>query len=177
MAIKSFVIGLFVLALLSLFSTISVKPEKKQAQDIPLITFVDSIMYTLNDKEVTQIVKSQTAIQYKNRDEMYDGIIVLRAQNKQEDIKDIIKANKIVKKENLYHFYGDVQYDRDEFLSLKTQELFYDETTTVAHNTKPFTAVYYDDYLQGESLHLNQNKALFKALKTHFEIAVNEANE
>jgi hypothetical protein len=175
MAIKSFVIGLFFLALLSLFSTIATKAVQKEAHEIPLITFVDSIMYTLNEEEVSQIVKSQTAIQYKQKDEMYDGIIVLRAKNEKEDIKDIIKANKIVKQGTLYSFYGDVQYDRDDFLSLRTQELFYDEATTVAHNSKPFTAVYYQDNLRGESLYLHQNKELFKASNTHFEIAVEQA--
>lgn len=105
MGVKLFVATLFIVSIFSLFSEITKKIVTKEVQETPLVTFTDATMYTLNEEEVLRIVEAQNAIRYKTRDEMYDGTIVTRVKDKENnDYKDIIRADKMVKKRHFTVF-------------------------------------------------------------------------
>ena len=75
-----------------------------------------------------------------------------------------------------YTLTDNVKYRRDDFITLNTNELFYDDITRIATNTKPFDAVYNKHSLKGDTVYLDINKSFIKAKNTHFEIDVNKKN-
>ncbi|NQY94126.1 MAG: hypothetical protein HRT43_08190, partial [Campylobacteraceae bacterium] len=82
MAVRIFIFILFFISIISVFTPVDNNTSETLKKDIALVTFNDSIMYTLNDLQVTKIVESTKAIRYKTRDEMYNGIFYLRAKSK-----------------------------------------------------------------------------------------------
>jgi hypothetical protein len=178
MGVKLFVLTLFVVSIFSLFSEITQKISRNDVQETPLVTFTDATMYTLNEEEVVRIVEAQNAIRYKTRDEMYDGTIITRVKDKaNDDAKDIIRADKMVKKETLYSFFNNVKYDREDVFSLRTHELYYDVQNEIAYNSKPFNSIYKGDVLNGTNLYLDNKINFLKAQKSHFEIDMNAQNK
>ncbi len=171
MAIKVFIYSLLVLSLISLFTSISNEVDESSQKDIPLITFSNSTMYTLNNKEVTRIVQSTESIRYKSRDEMFEGVFYLRAKSKdRNDLADVISADFIEKKGPKLKFVNSVKYNRADFVTLKTDILHYNLDTKIVYNNKPFIGTYYNDSLNGTELYMDTNKTHFKSKNAHFEI-------
>ncbi|WP_419769629.1 MAG: LPS export ABC transporter periplasmic protein LptC [Candidatus Marinarcus sp.] len=178
MGIKLFITSLFFISLISLFSEVKNEVKKELVADKPLITFKNSIMYTMDKNEVNRVVQSQKAVRYKSRDELYDGTIVLRVKDQvNEDLKDIISAQKILKKMDSYSFYNDVKYDRGDFFKLRTNELFYDVKNQIAYNDQPFKSIYYGDILNGTAFYMNNLTSFFKAKSSHFEVNMNKKSQ
>ncbi|MFA6788421.1 MAG: hypothetical protein WC149_00985 [Arcobacteraceae bacterium] len=175
MGVKLFVVTLFVVSIFSLFSEITKYVIKKDTKDSPLITFTDAIMYTLNQDEVLRIVDAQTAIRYKTRDEMYKAMITTRVKDKNNnDVKDTVSAQKMIKKADLYSFFDDVKYNRDDFMVLRTHELYYDIKKEIAYNSVPFQSIYNGDVLNGNNFYADNKTKFFRASKSHFEINMNK---
>lgn len=177
MGIKSFVWTLFVVALFSLFAQVSNKDVQKATGDNPLVYFENSIMYTINEEALQQVVQSTQAQRFKDRDEMYNGSIILRVDDKENpNLKDFISAQKIIKKEEKIEMYDDVVYDRGDFFKLRTNELFYDMKSEIAYNNQPFRSIYYGDVLNGSHFYMNNTTSFFKAKRSHFEVDMNKNN-
>jgi len=171
MALRIFVFVLLIVSIISVFAPVDNSSNKLLQQDIALLSFNNSINYTLNDEEVTRIVKSKDAIRYKNRDEMYDGVFYLRSKSKKtSNLPDIISADFIEKKGQVLKFFKHVYYNRDDYMTLKTDILFYNLDTKIAYNDKPFISEYYGDILLGSELYMDTTKTYFKSKKAHFEI-------
>ena len=175
MGIRLFVYALLIISVLSFFATVSNEVKINEKKDIALITFNDSILYTLNDINVSKIVKSSTAMRYEYRDEMYDATFVLRAKSEQnKDITDIISADFIIKRGPRLKFEDNVKYNRGDFVSFSTDVLHYNMDTKVAYNNEPFTGTYYGNNLNGSELYVDTVKTYFKSQKSHFEIDLKE---
>lgn len=177
MGIKSFVLTLFIVSLFSLFAKVSSENIQKGTGDNPLVYFENATMYTLDNKALQQVVQSTQAQRFKDRDEMYNGSIVIRVNDKNDpELKDFVSAQKIIKRGDNLEMYRDVAYDRGDFLKLRTQELFYDMKSEVAYNNKPFTSKYYGDILNGSHFYINNMTSVFKAKRSHFEINMTKNN-
>lgn len=178
MGVKLFVFTLFIVSVFSLFSEITKKQSTKNTVETPLVTFTDATMYTLNHEEVLRIVDAKSALRYKNRDEMYEGTIVTRVKDKNNtSLKDVVSADKMVKQENLYSFFKNVKYDRENIFSLRTHELYYDINKEIAYNSMSFNSIYNGDVLNGSHLFLNNKTNILEAKKAHFEIVMNKQNK
>lgn len=174
MGIKLFVFGLFLVSVVSFFSEIVKNKVVKNKNDNPLVTFTDATMYTMTYDEVSRIVQAKTALRYKSRDEMYDATIINRVKDKKNgEVKDIISAEKMLKQGDLYSLYNNVKYDRDVFLSLRTNELYYDIKKEIAYNNVPFKGMYKGDILNGDKFYLDNTTKFLKASQSHFEINMN----
>ena len=175
MGVKLFVASLFLLSVFSLFSEITKYAKIKDKKDTPLITFTDATMYTLNQDEVLRIVEAKNAIRYKTRDEMFDATVVSRVKDKKNnEAKDTVSAKKMVKKGDLYSFFDDVRYNRDNFMILRTNELYYDIKNEIAYSNMPFQSIYNGDILNGNKFYLDNKIKAFKAEQSHFEINMNK---
>lgn len=175
MGVRVFVYTLLIIAIFSFFATVDNKVEKIESKDTALITFNDSTLYTLNSANVSQIVKSTIATRYKYRDEMYDATFVLRAKSlKSKNLTDIISADFIIKRGPKLKLLDHVKYNRGDFISLKTDVLYYNMDTKIAYNHNPFIGTYYNHYLMGSELYVDTVKTYFKSLKSHFEIDLKE---
>jgi len=175
MAINRFIYILFITLILLLFIGFDKESIKKEDIDKPMLTFYDSTMYSINEKEVNQIIQSKKALRFKTKDEIYDGTIVIRANTKEGDnLTDTISALYIVKQGNNIKFLNEVKYNRGAFIMLTTDELEYNIQTKIAWNNMPFTAIYNGNKLEGSSFYVDSVNSYFKARQAHFEVISNK---
>lgn len=171
MGIKSFTTLLLFVSIFAYFIPIK-KPEKSQAEkDLPQVIFEKPIMYTLNDKNIHRVVIAEHAVKYQNRDEMFNADITLKNQDKTKEFNsENLKADKIIKKADVYTLTNNVKYKRDKFVKLDTDHLIYDDINKIAKNNKPFDGIYNEHIFKGTNLYLDINNDNIKAENAHFEI-------
>ncbi len=173
MAINAFVILLLIFSTLSYFIPVENRAKKNATEDIALLTFNDSTMYTLTPISMNRLVNSEKVLRYKDRDVMYKGTLTLKGKdNNNKEITDIVYSDIIVKRVDKFKFSKNVKYQRDNYITLNTDELYYDAKARVASNTLPFEGTYYNNYIKGEQIYLDLNKYYMKSINTHFEIEI-----
>jgi hypothetical protein len=177
MVIKYFAFTLLILSIGAYF--VPVENTKKNIIDsnAPVVIFETPVMYTIDEDGVKRVIYANSAIKYKDRDEMYDADITLKNLDAKQNFKsENLKADLIVKKESKYILTNNVKYSRDNFIKVNTNELFYDDVKKIADNTKPFDAIYNNHYLRGDTFFIDINNDFAKAKNTHFEIDVTKKN-
>lgn len=172
MAIKVFFSSLLALAILSVFLDVEQNSKSTSAQERALLTFHDSTLYIINENSIESIVQSKKALRYKNKDVMYEGKLISKSKDKSYDL-DILQSDVILKIEHKWNFLQNVVYTRDDFISLKTDEIEYDANKSIAQNKKPFTAIYNGNTLKGENIYFDFTKSILKASNAHFEVNTN----
>lgn len=173
MAIKLFTFLLFTLSLWAYFIPVKNIENKVVNNDIPLVIFEMPYMYTIDENCINRTVEASYAIKYKTREEMLNANVILKNIDETKNfISENLKADTIVKKENDYTLTNNVKYTRDDFVELNTNELFYNDLTKIATNTKPFNGTYNNNSVKGEILYFDANKSFVKAQNTHFEIEI-----
>ncbi|RXJ87062.1 hypothetical protein [Arcobacter sp. CECT 8985] len=171
MVVKFFIYALFLISLTIYFIPVHLNNEIDKKKDIPLVTFNDSTMYTLNQETTTKIVTAKKASRFKTHDIMYKGNFILKAKDKKvKNATDFISANVIIKKVDDYTFIGDVKFRRNDFITLNTEELYYNDKTQIATNKVAFNGKYYNNYTKGKNLYLDLQKNIMKSRNSHFEI-------
>ena len=175
MAIKIFTFLLLSISLGSFFIPIESIKKNSLDKDISLVIFESPFMYTIDENSINRVVQANHAIKYENRDEMYNADILLKNLDKTQNFKnEKLKADLIVKKGNDYILTDNVKYNRDDFIKLDTQELFYNDTNKIVKNNKPYNATYYSHLLNGENVYLDINKDFITSKNTHFEIKIDK---
>ncbi len=173
MVIRIFIFALLGLSILSYFIPVEDKTKKGATEDIALLTFTDSTMYTLTTDSMHRIVDSKEALRYKDRDVMYDGVLTLKNKDKNnKELTDVLFSDVIIKRGDDFKFLNNVKFRRDNSITLNTNELLYNDKTGIATNTLPFEGTYFNNYIKGENIYLNLNKYHMKANKAHFEVEV-----
>lgn len=171
MVIRIFVLSLLFLSVLSYFIPVENKKKSKNTEDIALLTFNDSTMYTLTTESMNRIIYTKKAVRYKTKDVMYDGALTLKTKDKtKKEITDVLYADLIIKRGDEFTFKDNVKYKRDDYITLNTNELVYNAKDKIARNSVPFNGTYYQNSLSGKNIYLNLNKYHLKADNTHFEI-------
>jgi GH43 family beta-xylosidase len=158
---------LLIIAISVLLTNINVetKEEVVTYKNIPLITFRDSIMYEIDEVAVQKIIKSQEALNYKQRDELYDATIITRNT---DNLSDIISAEFILKKEQIYKLYENVSLDTSNNTHLRSDYLVYDEKSFVIKNNTDFVLNYNESTLKGTNLYFDAKNNIINAKNTHF---------
>ena len=173
MVIRIFIFILLGLSISSYFIPVEDKTKKGENEDIALLTFTDSTMYTLTINSMHRIVNSKEVLRYRDRDVMYDGILTLKGKDKDNnEITDILYSDVIIKRGDDFKFLNNVKYRRDSYITLNTNELLYNDKTGIAKNTLPFEGTYFNNYIKGENIYLNLNKYHMKANNAHFEVEI-----
>lgn len=173
MAINGFVIIVLILASISYFIPVENSAKKDTNEDIALLTFTNSTMYTLTPASMNRIVYADKALRYKDRDVMLDGALTLKGRDRNnKEITDIVYSDMIIKRGDNFKFLNNVKYERDNYVTLITNELLYNAKSRIATNTLPFEGTYYNNYIKGEKIYLDLNKYYMKSKNTHFEIEV-----
>ena len=171
MAVKTFTFVLLIFALIAYFIPVKNIQDTLAGTDAPIVVFEKPIMYTLTDKSVSRVVIATYAVRYKTRDEMFNADIILKNNDLSKNFdSEKLKADLIVKKADIYTLTNNVDYRRDDFIKLNTDELIYDDIKKTAQNSKPFKSVYQKHILNGNSVFLDINNNFITAKNTHFEI-------
>ncbi len=177
MVINVFVILLLLFSTLSYFIPVENRAKKDATEDIALLTFNNSTMYTLTPDSMNRLINSEKVLRYKDRDVMYKGVLTLKGKDKDnKEITDTLYSDLIVKRGDNFKFSKNVKYKRDDYITLNTDELYYDAKSRVAKNTLPFEGTYFNNYIKGEQIYLDFNKYHMKSKKTHFEIEIQKKN-
>ncbi|WP_368030411.1 hypothetical protein [Arcobacter sp. s6] len=178
MDMRIFTSVLLLLALGAYFFPVENLKKNVLEKDLPLVIFEKPIMYTLNEENVNRMVVSSHAVKYQDRDEMFNADIILKNNDKSKDFNlEKLKADTIVKKGDIYTLTNNVNYKRDNFIQLDTDELIYDDIKKTAQNSKPFKGVYNKHTLNGNSVFLDINSDFITAKNTHFEIDVTKTQK
>lgn len=173
MVIRIFIAALLVLSIASYFIPVEQLNKKEVTNDIALLTFNESTMYTLTPISMNRVVTSKKVQRFKNRDVMYDGSLTLKGKdNENQEITDTLISDKIVKRGEVFEFLDNVRFLRNDYLTLNTDELVYNSEKKIATNTLPFDGKYFDNYIKGEKIYLDLNTYYMKSKNTHFEVEV-----
>lgn len=171
MALKIFIFSMFLISTVFYFIPIEDLGYKQKKEEIPQIIFENSKMFTLNKIGVSRVVETPSFLKYDNRDEMYFANITLKNLDSSKNFNfENIKADRIVKKDTIYDFIGNVQYARDDISKINTDFLNYDETKKIATNSHPFKAIYKTHNYDGVNLYLDGINDFIKSKNTHFKI-------
>mgnify|MGYP005985166657 CR=1 FL=1 len=171
MDIKLFITALLGVSAIAYFIPVENMKKVSADKDIPLVIFEKPLMYTLTQEGVNRIIKSSQAVRYNSRDELFDANILIKNEEQKKDFQiEKFNADIIIKKDNLYKLVDNVEYQRDSFVSLKTNQMFYNDDENIVYNSKPFEGYYYDSKLKGTDLYLDLNNKTLNAKNTHFEI-------
>jgi len=167
-------INLFVLTLIivSIFITNikqEVKYKKITYENIPTVTFNDSILYILDEKQVTQMVKSSQVLSFKNRNELYDATISIKNKYNKTNT---ISAQFILKQKDIYSLYSNVnvKMNTKNSMSLDSDFIKYNTSKNILTNNKPFELVYNNSLIIGENLYYDNANNIIKADNIHMKI-------
>lgn len=169
MAINFFVYIMLGVSVLMMSFSIDTNITKQRSKNLPLVEFDQAIMYTMDEKEVTRIVKADKALSFKNKDEMYVANLVMRNNADKENL-DILSANKVVQKRDNLYLSGDVVYNRGDVMQFKSKTLNYNTKTKIAKNKAPFWAMYNGNEFTGKNLYVDTNNNTILADKPKFII-------
>ena len=173
MAINIFILSIIVLSLI--VTNVKVKNEQNiiEYKNIPLITFTNSTLYEINQNFVKNIIKSSQALNYKNRDELYDATIVFKNDYNKTNT---LNAQYILKKDYIYELYQDVYIDvhNENNISLLSDYVEYNEKENVLKNNNEFDLKYNSNRLLGDNLYYDMNNKVIKAQNTHFMLKIKE---
>ena len=168
MGIKNFVFLILIISISLFVFTVSFDEKKEQSSAVvPFVTFVNSTMYDINEKQVTQIIQSKKAFNYKNKDELYDATIVLRTQQEDsiESLTDTVNAKYIEVTKDLFKFRGDVRYNRGSSTTLNSDKLDYDRIKRQLTGNQDFIAYHDGNKLEGKKLSIKKDRTIFKGSK------------
>lgn len=171
MGIKLFVNILLALGVAAYFIPVENKINKSNDKDIPLVIFEEPYMYTLTENNINKIVVASKAIKYKNRDVMYDSDVIIKntKKNKKYNLEKL-NAKIVISHGDILTLKEKVFYRRDNFMTLNTEELYYDTKQEIAYNDVTFDGKYNGSTIKGTNLYLDMNNNNFKSKKVHFEI-------
>ena len=165
MAIRPFITLLLIIATVLLaITTIFNNSPSKESKVMPDITFINSTMYDINSKEVTQVIESKKAFHYKTKDEIYEATVIVKSNTDiNESITDTVTAKFIEVTPKLFKFRGDVRYNRGATTTLASEALDYDRITQNLIGNKKFIAYHNGSKLIGTSLSIQKDKTIFKS--------------
>jgi predicted nucleic acid-binding Zn ribbon protein len=164
MGIKPFLFSLLIISASLLVATIVFTPIKQvNIQNLPDVTFINSIMYDVDNKEVTQIVKSKKAYHYKNKEEIYDATVVLKLKENNITTSDTVNAKFIKVTQEFLKFRGDVHYSRTTGTTLESEELDYNRISKHLVGDQKFEAYYKGNKLKGNSLSIKKDETVFES--------------
>ena len=171
MVIRAFIFILLIVSVISYFIPVENIIKYNKESEIPLLVFNDSTMYTLTTNSMNRIVYAKEVYRFEKRDVMHEGALTLKKfDNKNNYVTDILYSDVIVKRGDIYKFFKNVRFKRDNFISLDTDELFYNSKKEIATNSVAFSGIYYDHSIKGDNLYLDMNNYYMKSKNTHFEI-------
>jgi len=171
MAINIFLTAIIVLAFFLTNMKVEEKIQKREYVNIPLVVFEDSTMYDINEKEISKIVQSRQALNYKDRDELYDATIIVRND---KNSSDNINAEYILKQNNIYKLYQSVSISQGDTSILTSDYIEYDSIKKIAKNNVGFILSYNDSQLSGNNLYFDSVNKIIKAKDTHFKLKVKD---
>ncbi len=156
------------------FVPVENKNVAAQKVEVPQVIFENPLMYTLTQKEVSNVIKASNAVRYESREELFNATIYLKSKVPDEYALEKLSADFIRKSGFNYFLKDNVDYQRDDFFKLETNELYFDDKNKIAKNEVPYKGFYYNNNFKGSHLDFRLNDNSMKSKNIHFEIDINK---
>jgi len=166
MAIKAFLITLFVSSALFLLYDIEAIKDNIQQEEKPLVSFYDSISYSLDQESVKSIVRSSEAYMYKKREEMVNATMLSRDDKR--TVANFLKSDFATKVGDDFYFEGNVFFQSKEGLELTTEQLEYNSNNKIVKNYLAFEIDHDGNRYKGERLFYDSQNSVLKAYDIKF---------
>lgn len=173
MGINKFIFFLLFLSIVFLMIDKQQKVIQVEQQEIPTVSFYESIMYEITPKNLNQIVQSKEAYIYEKREELVDSVIISRSS---KDINNtntnLISSDNIVKIKDDLYMDGNVNLQLNNNLIIKTEQIQYNLETSIAKNNIAFEMTQNGHKFRGVELFLNAKSSHIMAKNTKLQIKV-----
>ncbi len=169
MAIDKFFYILLISVVAVIFIDIDTKTDVVKKKEQPFMIVENSVVYSINAKNVDRIIESKKFSKFKEAEVLEDGVIVTRVE-KDDNLNNVLSAKYMLKQKDNIELIGDVKYDRGHDVSLTTSKLNYNTKTKIATNDVAFSGNYKGNHLVGTDLYLDTKRDIIKAKNTHFDI-------
>lgn len=154
MGIKYFIISILTISLGVMFLDSNKNETNVATKEKPTMIFEDATIYTMDDMGLQRVIDAKKALIYNNKEEAFEANVIIKTDK--EKVYDRIVSDYVLKKGDKISLVGNVSFRRNDFIRVKTEELFYNLETQIAHNTKDFVAFYYDNQFTGNSFYLKE---------------------
>ena len=165
MGIKRCVFLILIISISLFIFTVSFDTKKEEeTYTLPFVTFINSTMYDINEKQVEQIIQSKKAFNYETKNELYDATVVLRTKDKGSDelLTDTVSAKYMEITDELLKFRGDVRYNRSSLSTLNSDKIDYDRIKKELIGNQEFTAHHEGSKIKGKKLFIKKDRTIFK---------------
>ncbi len=149
MAIRYFIFALFAVSLISLFISIEKVKVTKKTEEKPTMIFENAKMYTITTTGVDKFLDAKKTLIYNTKEEAHEAKVIIKT--KDEKVYDTVLTDYVLKKGDKITLLGNIVFTRGNFITVKTDEMYYDMKTKNAYNTKKFVAYYYDNKFVGDN--------------------------
>jgi len=171
MGISKFMFFLIILTFVFLFMEKKVIIPEKQTKVQPKVSFFDSTMYEITEKNINQIVKSEKADIYDKKEDLIDATVIVRSDKNTNDT-NIVSSNSMIKKGNLLFLRDSVNLQLSDGTNIKTEQLDYNLETKIVQNKVSFVAIKETNSFLGDNLFLNSVSEHLKANNAKFRMKV-----
>lgn len=173
MGINKFVFFLLFVSITFLMIDKQQKIVVVNQQEVPTVSFYDSVMYEITENNLNQIVHSKEAYIYDKREELVESVIIARTKKDTSNTNtNIVSSDNIVKIKNDLYMDGNVNLQLNNNLTVKTEQIQYNLKTSIAKNNIAFEIIQNGNKFTGEELFLDAKSSHIIAKNTKFQIKV-----
>ncbi len=161
MGVKIFAIFtfLFMFEIIFLNTTQFKSTAKRKNIDYTDISFDKIDSYLITEKGVSSTLNSSKVLKYKDHIELFDINAMLTKNSK----KNYIKADKSIIKEEIITLKGDVRYESNDSIEIKSENLQYNKKSKIVSNNEAFTFNSKNGNVKGSNLFYDQVQGIVKA--------------
>ena len=173
MGLKIFTIILILfIAEITFLSTKEPKNFKVSKEDInySTIEFKGLQGCSISDEGISERIVATKALKFKTHDELYD----LNTTFHKEGVAHTIRAKHARYQNTLLFLDGNVTYENNQSLQIKSEELEYNTKTKIVTSPSAFKLTSDKGTMMGDSFEYDMNNAHLKGEKMHYNIEVNE---
>ncbi len=149
-----------------LFKPLNVKQQ--EFIDVPQFEISDFVLYELDTKSLTTIMRGETAVRFSDR---YEVKQIDYTDNSREYISNM-KANNGIYKNDIIDLEGEVFYAREDGIIFESEEATYNKKTNIATTKREFVLYRDEDRVIGTSLKYNNvlNKAKAQSVTAKYQL-------
>jgi len=146
--------------------------KQRKFIDVPIFELKSFTLYELNKEKLITIMSGDKAIRYTNR---YKVSNINYTDNSREYLANM-KADSGVFKNKIVNLIGNVDYNREDGLSFKTQKASYNKKTKVAYTNTNYISYLGSNKIIGSSLRYNSRLNRVKSKNVRAKYKLKEDN-
>jgi len=166
------IILILFIAEITFLSTKEPKTLKVSKEDINYSTIEFTALQgsSISKDGISERIVASKVMKFKTHDELYD----LNTTFHKEGVQHRVSAARARYQDALLFLKGDVLYENNQSLHIKSEELEYNVKTKIVKSPSPFILTSNKGIMRGDSFEYDMNNAALKGGKMHYNFEVNE---